>query len=331
MDDSVNSLNHKILTLLGKGSSIDDMQVIQELWGGYGQLLRLTLTGHKQRNSIIAKYIQLPELDKLAHPRGWNTPLSHQRKLMSYQVEFHWYANYVKRMPTGWVPACLSSFKEGSHYLLVLQDLRDIGRARVVTQATQSEIMSVLNWLAQFHAFWLGEQPDGLWDQGAYWHLSTRPDELLSMTNTRYQRAARTLDKLLEECPYKTIIHGDAKLANFCFEEEGDAVSGVDFQYVGAGVGVKDVVLLLTSVLDFNKSDIDLAPYLSHYFSSLKHALEVYQPTVESREVCEMWSRIFDLAWADFQRFLLGWCPTHWKVNEFTMALTDKALERHGL
>lgn len=36
---------------------------------------------------------------------------------------------------------------------------------------------------------------------------------------------------------FQTFVHGDAKLANFCFGSNN--VAAVDFQYVGKGIGVK--------------------------------------------------------------------------------------------
>ena len=65
--------------------------MIQELWSGYGQILRLRLTGGAHQ-SVVAKFINLPEESK--HPQGWNTNLSHQRKVRSYQVESYWYQHY---------------------------------------------------------------------------------------------------------------------------------------------------------------------------------------------------------------------------------------------
>ncbi|MGF1751683.1 phosphotransferase [Vibrio cionasavignyae] len=331
MDVDAVWLNRKISSLLKPGYAIDSVQPIQQLWGGYGGLLRVgTKNGHHS-NRIIVKHIQLPELAPLTHPRGWNTLRSHQRKRQSYQVEFHWYTHYGERMPTGWIPKCLGSSEAERHYFLLLQDLHQIGRDRVVTKPTQLEIFTVLHWLAEFHAFWLGESPQGLWEQGSYWHLETRPDELAAMADKRYQRAATILDKLMQTCPYQTLIHGDAKLANFCFDDSGELVSAVDFQYVGAGVGVKDLVLFLTSVVDFEDENLSLTPYLSCYFHALKAALKHHRPEVDAALVCDAWNELFDVAWADFQRFLLGWCPTHWKVNDFTITLTNRALERHGL
>jgi hypothetical protein len=39
--------------------------------------------------------------------------------------------------------------------------------------------MAALSWLAAFHAFFWGRpRPDGLWQQGTFWHLDTRQEEL---------------------------------------------------------------------------------------------------------------------------------------------------------
>ena len=104
-------------------------------------------------------------------------------------------------------------------------------------------------WLAHFHATFMGETPDGLWEVGSYWHLDTRPDELEALDDVHLKQAAGEIDALLRAARFQTFVHGDAKLANFCFSEDGTQVAAVDFQYVGGGCGMKDVAYFIGSCL----------------------------------------------------------------------------------
>ena len=151
-------------------------QVIQSLWSGYGELRRLELAGGSH-TSIILKHIKLP--DAAVHPRGWNTNLSHQRKIRSYQVEAHWYQHHARHCDTGCVvPKCLAVESAENETLLLLTDLDELGFDLRKEQAGLEEMYACLDWLAQFHARFMGSRGDGLWESGTYWHLQTRPDEL---------------------------------------------------------------------------------------------------------------------------------------------------------
>jgi hypothetical protein len=44
-------------------------------------------------DSVVVKHVRLP---KQQHPRGWNTDLSHARKIESYQVETAWYDKWSR-------------------------------------------------------------------------------------------------------------------------------------------------------------------------------------------------------------------------------------------
>ena len=79
----------------------------------------------------------------------------------------------------------------------------------------------------------LGAEPQGLWPVGTFWHLATRPDELEEMDDLKLKQAAPIIDSKLNNCQFKTIVHGDAKPANFCFGQKTNSVAAVDFQYVG--------------------------------------------------------------------------------------------------
>lgn len=322
------SVNVDVVTALG-AEAIRQTAIIQSLWGGYGELFRATLQGGAWP-SVIVKHIRLPQPE--SHPRGWNTPVSHQRKLDSYQAEVNWYRHYASQCsPESPVPQCLYVSQQGDEILLVLEDLHTLGYSRVLKQADRPAIFACLRWLAEFHARFMGQEPAGLWQTGTYWHLSTRPDEWEALDDPMLKAAAECIDRALADCPYQTLVHGDAKLANFCFTPDHSKVAAVDFQYVGKGCGMKDVCLFLSSVLTFEENDIQIAEYLEHYFSCLKAAVERHQPALDSEAIEAAWRPLYSVAWADFQRFVKGWSPGHWKINPYTENLTRLGLEQVGV
>ena len=335
----------KVAQSLG-AEGVISVEHIQSLWSGYGELVRLYLTGGSMP-SVIVKYILLPssEVQSPDHPRGWNTSHSHLRKLDSYQVEVNWYRHYANRCQAP-VPECLLVEQHDNEILLVLEDLALSGYTQVHKSIEQPSLLACLRWLAQFHAQYMvhaqfmtqgkasSTHAQGLWPTGTYWHLATRPDELAVLEDQALKAAAERLDSTLAHSRYQTLVHGDAKLANFCFTPEGSEVAAVDFQYVGGGCGMKDVILFLSSVLDFNESvannEAKVQGYLDEYFAALKQALQEYQPEIDGNDVEQQWRPMYCVAWADFQRFMKGWCPDHWKINAYSESLTQQALQSLG-
>ncbi len=313
-------LKHEILTATG-ASSIVSSQSVQTLWSGYGQIKRFYLSGGEHK-SIIVKHIQLPNMSQ--HPRGWNTDLSHQRKLKSYQVESYWYQHYAPHTDNSCrIPTCYSTLQEGSELLLIMEDLNASGFA-VRLQAdtvTLKQAKICLSWLAHFHAKFMNIAPHGLWPIGTYWHLETRPDEWGKMENSRLKKAAKAIDEQLSQAKHQTIIHGDAKLANFCFGDT--AVAAVDFQYVGKGCGMKDVAYFISSCFDAKTCAKYEEEFLQHYFNQLELSLD---KAFEFQEVKDEWNKLYAYAWADFYRFLDGWSPDHWKMHHYSQQLTQKVL-----
>ena len=59
-----------------------------------------------------------------------------------------------------------------------------------------------------------------LWETGTYWHLETRPDELVKLQDKKLKEFAPLIDSKLSSAKYQTLVHGDAKLANFCFSDD---------------------------------------------------------------------------------------------------------------
>lgn len=312
---------HRIGDELNLGTPAD-VQVIQTLWSGYGELVRLAF----EARSVIVKHVTLPTSSE--HPRGWNTDRSRQRKLHSYDVEVNWYKAFSSAADARCrIPRGLKCVRNGHEWLIVMEDLAEAGYGTTVENADHNHLVASLQWLANFHARYMGSRSDLLWESGTYWHLQTRPDELQALKDAQLKAAARQIDAVLRATVYSTIVHGDAKLANFCFNADGTRASAVDFQYVGHGCGMKDVAYFMSSAIEPEQCHTMEAWVLDTYFTALHEALGHYQPHLDSAGVEREWRPLFAVAWADFQRFIKGWSPGHYKINAYTETVTDRALD----
>ena len=298
-------------------SSLVEKEVIQELWSGYGKIIRIALE-NAPLESVVVKHVQLPRRHN--HPRGWHTDIGHQRKLKSYEVETTWYELHSKNSMAR-LPQCFGIENHQDETLIILEDLNTAGFPLRKQSVKWNAIDKCLEWLAQFHASYFGKVPNGLWDVGTYWHLETRPQELEVLEDKALKKAAAAIDKKLNNCTFTTVVHGDAKLANFCFSKNGE-IAGVDFQYVGGGCGMKDVAYFIGSCL--NESDCErLEPkILDTYFAHLNKALGKTNNALENE-----WRGLYRVAWADFHRFLKGWSPGHWKINSYSERITAEVIK----
>lgn len=299
-------------------------ETIQSLWSGYGEIIRLYLN-HEKTESVILKHVKPPS--EVNHPRGWHSDISHNRKLKSYDVEMHWYQHYSQQCNAHCcVPQCIGTKKLDDEYIILMQDLDAVGFAIRKEYVNKQDIHACLHWLANFHATFLHVQPIGLWETGSYWHLQTRPDELAVMQNKRLQQAAVALDDMLNHAKYQTLIHGDAKLANFCFSDKGEHVAAVDFQYVGGGCGIKDVAYFLGSCLHDTACETDIPALLDVYFEYLRTSIKHKNNNIHITALEHEWRELFPIAWTDFYRFLDGWLPNHWKINRYTRNTAEQVL-----
>ena len=300
---------------------------IQSLWGGYGVIQRAQLTSDPLTH-VVLKHIDLSEARQ--NRRGWGNDLSHERKVKSYQVETHFYRHYADRCNNACrVPQLLAHHYEPGldRRLLVFEDLDASGFEVRKGRATKIDLKACLSWLAHFHATFLQTPPEGLWPIGTYWHFETRPDEWRVMKSGQLKELASRIDSRLNECEFQTFVHGDAKIANFCFQPEGELVAAVDFQYVGGGCGIKDVVYFFSSCLEENEIEREEDWLLEYYFAKLETALKGMVSQVEFRRLETEWRLLYPIAWADFVRFLEGWAPDHWKMNQYVLQLTKKAIQ----
>jgi len=303
---------------------IGQLDPIQELWSGYGKIIRVNLLGASVP-SVVAKNIILPK--SAHHPRGWDTNASHQRKIKSYEIELEWYKHYSQQCDKKCrVPNFVSSEIDEEEQLIVLEDLNVIGFSLQKVELNKYEVKQCLEWLANFHGTFLNVKPEGLWDVGTYWHLSTRQDEFNVMKEGVLKENAFRIDELLSACKYKTFVHGDAKVANFCFSIRGNNVAAVDFQYVGGGCGMKDVAYFLGSCLNESQCSKWEVELLESYFNSLRVKLESESANVNFDELEEEWRKLYPVAWTDFSRFLYGWVPAHQKLNAYSKEMEDETL-----
>ena len=180
-----------------QAKGIFDIEAIQNLWSGYGKIVRYGLKDSAIK-SVVVKHIHPPS--KNNHPRGWNTDLSHQRKLKSYQVETAWYTNWNKYCSDACkTPGCLGIESNNDEIIIILQDLNQTGFPKLKPDASLENMKTCLSWLANFHATFLNKQPLDLWTIGTYWHLDTRPEELQCLKDSDLKNAAKLIFDVLSK------------------------------------------------------------------------------------------------------------------------------------
>tara|TARA_B110000438_G_scaffold162751_1_gene155864 strand:+ start:238 stop:804 length:567 start_codon:yes stop_codon:yes gene_type:complete len=181
--------------------------------------------------------------------------------------------------------------------------------------------------LAAFHAEHFGVASEGLWESGTYWHLETRPDELEKLDDLPLKKAASAIDARLKASAFQTLVHGDAKLANFCFSSDGSQVAAVDFQYVGGGCGMKDLAYFVGSCFRDEEAERRESEVLDFYFKEIPAFVKEADRQVCRDELETDWRPLYQVAWADFHRFMKGWSPGHWKLSDYSERITREVIE----
>ena len=287
---------------------------LQSLWGGYGEILRVEIVGGGVE-SVIIKCVRPP-------PRGGRgeSDVSDARKRRSYEVERSFYERFAPRCPESCrVPRLLGSRAarasggRDAEWVFVLEDLDGAGYPERRRSADGDTLDRCLGWLAAFHATFFAAPPDGLWATGTYWHLATRREELENVAQAVRALAPR-IDAKLASCVHRTFVHGDAKLANFCFARDG-RVAAVDFQYVGGGCGMKDVAYLVSG-------EPDEARAVDAYFAHLRR--ELAARAIDAGAVETEWRALYPFACADFYRFLAGWAPGHFARDRHAQRVLEE-------
>lgn len=273
---------------------------IASLWNGYGSITRQT---YADGSTSIKKLVASPA-------SGHESDESHTRKLRSYQVERYFYRELSEHLDVRCKVAKLYSC--GDDYI-IMEDL-----SRSYSSADHSQNLDVtfgvLSWLASFHSsFWNYQGPtvphpllpipatceSGVWAEGGYWYLSTRLDDLSSIP-PRWRSIAHKVDEAIANIPhrYKTLVHGDCKSANIMLDAQSRQAALYDFQYVGLGPGVRDVVYFLVSSVRGVTGHTE-HKFLQHYYDCLRLKPDGYTFAIMLQH--------YELCMVDYYRFLLGW------------------------
>jgi hypothetical protein len=299
------------------------IQTVQSLWSGYGEIARYSLGDN--RPPCIVKHINFDVI--ASHPRGWNTQVSHKRKLSSYYNELAFYSKLASQTDSQCrVPKLFDSGLSDASMWMLMEDLDAAGFGVRHELADIALAKACIKWLANFHACYLEKDITAAWPVGTYWHLKTRQDEFQRMSDSALKKAAHKIDKILNEASYQTLLHGDAKIANFCFSTNGESVAAVDFQYTGKGCGIKDLVYLLGSCLNSHLLEENASALIDYYFARFDQALQNMNCAADFDAIEKQWRLLIPFAWADFERFLRGWSPKHHKLNNYSQAQTELAL-----
>src|SRR4051812_8396543 len=117
---------------------------VQTLWGGYGELFRVHLTGGSLA-SVVVKSVSPP-----ARARA-SKDASYKRKRRSYEVETAWYRGLAQQCDDACrVPALIDSRVSSDRSLLLLEDLDAAGFSGRRDQLNLVETQRCLEWLAAF-------------------------------------------------------------------------------------------------------------------------------------------------------------------------------------
>lgn len=294
---------------------------IQSLWSGYGELFRVVVDGGRVPAAVV----------KWARPPADAADdASSRRKRRSFDVETGFYRTLAPRCDDRCRVAELYAARgdeAAGEWLLVLEDLDASGFALRSDEAIGSVLDAALRWLASFHARFLGEQVAGVWPIGTYWHLDTRRDELAAITDPALCDAADELATRLEAARFRTLLHGDAKDANFCYRADRTRAAAVDFQYTGHGAGIVDVAYLLYGRADEPIGGIDDRA-LARYFELLREAIAARGGDVDVDALETEWRALYPIARLDFCRFLAGWRPALWQSDRRGQRFVREQLAR---
>ncbi|TXC85133.1 phosphotransferase [Luteibaculum oceani] len=271
------------------------------LWADYGCLYALQGQGKK----LVLKHYQWPEEDSIQDEAQ---RFAVARKRSSFRNELIWYRDMPMAQQAG-IPLAYGFEENNREIIIVLDDLESMGFVCNPQPLRSHHVKACLEFLVDFHIRNLNVNEA---HKGGYWHLETRPFEFDKMEGGFFKDNAQTWDQTIKNAQFKTIIHGDAKPANYALNNDNNVIA-YDFQYWGQGIGTQDLVCYLYSICENQK---DWTSYTNLYFDLLQQQMEFFE--VEGgKEIVKEWKAMVEVCKNDYQRFLLGWNPDHYKVSRY--------------
>jgi hypothetical protein len=303
--------------------SVSPERHIQSLWAGYGSVSSVSIcTASNETVSLIIKRVT---------PPSDGVGISHERKVKSYCAEAYFYQHLASQLSpysaSCVVPHSYSIQSKDGGFLFCMSDLRhDFSDSNGSLSIDHTK--AALRWLAHFHAtFWnnssiptFNNDNDthtdlhGIWECGGYWHFETRQDEWQDISSssswkTLKQCAGVIDERMKQDDQFHTVCHGDFKSANILLDPDGTKCAAVDFQYVGGGYGMKDVVMLLVSSCSSGRGDTKRweSDMLQFYHETLTNALSQRPNQNTNMYSLEVATMHFELCLLDYVRFMAGW------------------------
>jgi len=316
------------LLLKADGLALLNSRKLSTLWAGYGVIHEIKARDLSGRTHNLI-------LKEVSPPAG--SGVSHLRKVQSYQVEAAFYTSVVPSLRDFGLalaqPLVVESTLDssGGALHLLMTDLRpDYPNARQRGTLDLAHAKAALSWLARLHAsHWQQDVPEGLWPEGSFWQLQTRLEELenTELEWSDLKAAAHLVDReLTQNCKFRTIVHGDAKSANFLFSDPAAGpvrAAAYDFQYAGGGDAMRDVAYLLCSSVEAKVLAKHEEELLRHYHSEL---LSLLSPHAAQEYTWDVMLKRLSLATCDFVRFMAGWGwwgSTRWAADKARACLAD--------
>ncbi len=247
---------------IGAGSDASDARItdfkvepVGETAGFLGDIGRIRLTWDPSDagpDSVIAKFPTL---------RASN--LETGKGLLAYEREMRFYQHFSTDCPLKPPKFYGGSDVTGEgDYLLLMEDLQPFRFVSQLDVLAAEDARACIDGLASMHAhYW--EQPELDRVESLYqfsdwaeiytpiiasgWPLFQKdfgpliPHEMFPMYEPG-NAAAGAIFQYFSRCRPKTLLHGDARIENFCFNRDTGAARAYDWQLAAAGPGIYDVM-----------------------------------------------------------------------------------------